>query len=204
MMTSYLPLYSAITKDMFFGNDEPMFILVTAFLFMLSVGLTAIVWLLISFLTALLSKLIQCMYRVIPVNTIPQASSWRHYFIHASIVLALVRLVPISVLITIYYIIWLIMTATSRTSSVSRNNSYLTMTHLFMLLITEFSFSSKHVPIPSIMAYVFDISAALSHTRYHCLHKGYFSRLHTSDTATMVNHATTSNRFYLDLLGYLG
>lgn len=137
IMTSYLPLYSAITKDAFFGSDEPMFILVTVFLFMLSVGLTSIVWLLISFLTALLSKLIQCMYRVIPVNITSRTSSWRHFFIHASIVLALVRLVPISVLITLYYIIWLIMTAASRTSSVSRNNSYLTTTHLLKLLIIQ-------------------------------------------------------------------
>ncbi|CEG81595.1 hypothetical protein RMATCC62417_15779 [Rhizopus microsporus] len=156
MMTGYLPLYRAITKDMFFGNDEPIFILVTVFLFTLSVGLTAIVWLLISFLTALLSKLIQCMYRVIPVNTTSQTSSWRHFFIHASIVLALVRLVPISVLITMYYIIWLIMTAASRTSSnlPSPQNTYRYRQSWLMFLTSLLPYH-----IPGIIVYIKNILA---------------------------------------------
>ncbi|CEI91944.1 hypothetical protein RMCBS344292_06220 [Rhizopus microsporus] len=156
IMTSYLPLYSAITKDAFFGSDEPMFILVTVFLFMLSVGLTSIVWLLISFLTALLNKLIQCMYRVIPVSTTLQTSSWRHFFIHASIVLALVRLVPISVLIILYYIIWLIMTAASCTSSnlPSLQNTYRYRQSWLMFLTSLLPYH-----VPGIIVYIKNILA---------------------------------------------
>lgn len=105
-------LYKLMTKDLLFGSDEPMLIVMSPFLFILAVGLMGIIWLAVTFVVIVMGILFKFLYRPLPVTL----SESKQFTIHLSIVLASIRFIPVPIVFILYYIIWLIMTAASRTS----------------------------------------------------------------------------------------
>jgi hypothetical protein len=101
-----------MTKDLLFGSDEPMLIVMSPFLFILAAGLMGIIWLAVTFVVIVMGILFKFLYRPLPVTL----SESKQFTIHLSIVLASIRFVPVPIVFILYYIIWLIMTAASRTS----------------------------------------------------------------------------------------
>ncbi|KAL9553665.1 hypothetical protein PS6_003807 [Mucor atramentarius] len=102
-----------VTKYMLFGSNDWLFGALLILAFALAVGLNAIIWLLISLLTLILSTPLRFM-RLSNVST-PVTST--HFFVHLSIVAGLLSFLPSALVFMLYFSVWLFMTCSARNAA---------------------------------------------------------------------------------------
>ncbi|KAK4514962.1 uncharacterized protein ATC70_002569 [Mucor velutinosus] len=115
---SCLPVDSSIvslfvTKYMLFGSNDWLFGGLLVLTFALSVGLNAVIWLLVSLLTLILSTPMQFM-RSSDVST--SVTSTR-FLVHVGIVVGLLSFLPSAVIFTLYFSFWLLLTCSARNAA---------------------------------------------------------------------------------------
>ncbi|RCH99265.1 GPI inositol deacylase, partial [Rhizopus stolonifer] len=107
-------LHDLMLKYVLIGSNEWVMVGFVVFLFGLSIGLAAIVWLVGSTITLVFSRL----FRIFPAIRI-KVDSEKQCLLHIAIILSLSRVVPLCVLITGYMILWLFKTSLARLSAES-------------------------------------------------------------------------------------
>ncbi|CAO3697385.1 unnamed protein product [Rhizopus stolonifer] len=140
---------SSFLQKMFSGNDEPMLIPIASILFMLAVGFTAIAWITITSAVALLSVPFRFFHSSFTLPRFCQC------ILHLTIVLVSLYFIPISVIFVSYYILWLLMTASSRFSATDLPHSRNTYRYRQSWLLFLTSLLPYHVP--NVIVYVKDL-----------------------------------------------
>ncbi|GAN01712.1 GPI inositol-deacylase [Mucor ambiguus] len=109
--SSMLSLF--VTKYMLLGSNDWLFGGLLILAFALSVGLNAIIWLLISLLTLILSTPMRFMHS----SNVSPPATFTKFFVHLSIVAGLLSFLPSAVVFTLYFSVWLFMTCTARNAA---------------------------------------------------------------------------------------
>jgi hypothetical protein len=112
---SHYKLTPTLLNDVLLGSDDIALPIVTAFLYLFSIGILAIVWLIVSLVTYIISIPIR---RLGSLRVKSQKNSWRLLSIHLAVISGIVRFVPTPIIFMCYYIIWTLMTASVYTKSV--------------------------------------------------------------------------------------
>jgi hypothetical protein len=130
------------SKHILFASDDWMLTGLLGLAFTLGIGLTAIFWFAISTLVYILST-------IIPLRLFASksTSSPTYFVIQLSIVVGLLSFVPPSVIFTVYYIVWLLMTGIARASAKSDLPSFQNVYHYRLSwLVYLTSFLPYYVP----------------------------------------------------------
>ncbi|KAI8094670.1 hypothetical protein BDF21DRAFT_98904 [Thamnidium elegans] len=130
------------------------------FIFAMSIGLTLIIWLAVSMIVAVLAVPL----RVFPMQVQSQHTSIKPMVVQMTLVIALIGFVPSSVIFSLYFIIWMCMTAVAHTAARSdlpkiRNMYYYRLSWLVFLT------SLLPYYVPSVIVYVKDIMIGWTHYR---------------------------------------
>lgn len=102
-----------VTKYMLFGSNDWLFGGLLFLTFTLSVGLNAIVWLLVSLLTLILSTPMRFMRS----SHVSAPATSTQFFVHLSIVAGLLSFLPSAIVFVLYFSAWLYMTCSARTAA---------------------------------------------------------------------------------------
>jgi len=102
-----------VTKYMLFGSNDWLFGGLLILTFALSVGLNAIIWLLVSLLTLILSTPMRFMRS----SNVSAPATSTQFFVQLSIVAGLLSFLPSAVVFTLYFGVWLFMTCSARNAA---------------------------------------------------------------------------------------
>jgi pimeloyl-ACP methyl ester carboxylesterase len=101
------------TKYMLFGSNDWLFGGLLILSFVLSIGLNAIIWLLISILTLIFSLPLRCMR----FNRNSSPATTKHLLAHLSIVIGLLGFLPSAFVFILYFSVWFFMTCSARNAA---------------------------------------------------------------------------------------
>lgn len=154
----FYPASVISTKYILFGSDDWMLAGLLCFAFVLGIGLTAVFWFVISTLVFIISRMIP-----LRLFVVKSTSSMMHFIIQLSIVIGLLSFVPLSVIFTVYYIVWLLMTSIACTFAKSDLPSF---QNIYNYRLSWLVYLTSFLPyyIPKVIVYAKDL---LIHWNYH-------------------------------------
>jgi hypothetical protein len=154
----YPLLYTFASRHILFGNDDWIMADLVLSTFGLGIGLTSVIWLAISIIVFFISIPI----RLFPGQGNRKSASVRQFAIHLTVSVGLLAFIPSSILFTIYFILWLLMTASARLSARSDLPSF---QNVYNYRLSWLIFLTSLLPyyIPSVIAYIKDIIIGCIH-----------------------------------------
>lgn len=154
----YPLLHNTASKYLLFGKDEWMMTGLILFAFVLGIGLTCVIWFAVSTIVFLISIPL----RVLPRQHNLKKASVRQFVVHLTVLLGLLGFIPSSTLFAAYFILWLLMTSSSRVSARSDLSSF---QNIYNYRLSWLVFLTSLLPyfIPSVIAYIKDILIGWTH-----------------------------------------
>lgn len=128
------------------------------FTFSLSIGLTLIIWLAVSTIVTVLAIPL----RLFPMQVRTQNASIKPMVVHMTLAIALIGFVPSSVIFSVYFIIWLFMTAVAH---VAARSDLPKIRNMYYYRLSWLVFLTSLLPyyVPSVIVYVKDIMIGWTH-----------------------------------------
>ncbi|KAI7878366.1 PGAP1-like protein-domain-containing protein [Mucor mucedo] len=151
LVATSIQLYAAspfASKNIFFGSDDWTMAGLLLFMFVLSIGLTFVIWLAVSLMVNIIS---------LPVGVFPvRIKTAGPFAVHLTIVAGCLGFIPPSVLFCLYFIVWTFMTASSR---VSARSDLPTVQNVYNYRLSWLVFLTSLLPyyVPSVIVFVKDI-----------------------------------------------
>ncbi|GAA5797204.1 hypothetical protein HPULCUR_002584 [Helicostylum pulchrum] len=146
------------SESILFGSDDWMMTGLLLFTFSLSIGLTLIIWLAVSTIVTVLAIPL----RLFPMQVRTQNASIKPMVVHMTLAIALIGFVPSSVIFSVYFIIWLFMTAVAH---VAARSDLPKIRNMYYYRLSWLVFLTSLLPyyVPSVIVYVKDIMIGWTH-----------------------------------------
>lgn len=156
-MIQHFSMNKGVLKNVLFGQDDWLMVVLLLLAFGIGIGLTAIAWFLVETLVTVISTCLNMLLRsnrtAAPTAQSRDAAKSR-FILYSASTLGLIRVVPVSVLFAFYFVIWFFLTcsAYSKSDLPTVQNVYRYRQSILIFLLSFLPYY-----IPQLIVYVKDL-----------------------------------------------